>query len=154
MVQLVLDASGEEAGGVKGELFAVLVQRADDDLRGSEDITPDLGEAEAALLEWLDGPDEPLDPGIPKDEGPGGRRRRDIVRGSRAVDRGGDIGDEEADPEPHLRRREPDALGLKHQIKHALSDRAGLVVDLLDGQGLLAERIGRVMKDGEVLGPD
>src|SRR5207344_371274 len=40
--------------------------------------------------------------------------------------------DEEASQDADLRRREPDALGVVHQLDHPLAHGAKLVVDLLD----------------------
>src|SRR5437763_7065873 len=120
VVDLVLDHSCLEPGGLHAALGAVLVLRLHADIDRTLDVDGDAGDREAALLEALLVVARPLDLGV--DE----RDERRVLA---------DAVDEQALAQPDLRGREADAERVVHEPAHTPDLRTQRVVEPVHWRG-------------------
>jgi len=146
----VLPASGQEPRGRLGNPLAFEVRVGDGDRPGSADVAVDARQAQAAFFERLEDLVCVAELRIDVDAGPvGGDRQIGLDRFRRR----GYVGNEQSERQAHLRGRQPDALGLVHQLDHPVPDRADLH-QTITGQfthrfGLPAEHVGGVIHNLE-----
>src|SRR5690348_5483696 len=132
MVDLVLDAGGEQALGFELADLVLLVEIAQADGRRPLDIGILLGQRQAAFAAYH------RLVGLPDDFGVGQLDWLRLLALARAID------DDDAFEDTDLRRRQADAIRVVHCLKHVGHQLAHAPVDLGDWLGLAFEpRIGR-----------
>src|SRR5581483_647632 len=132
VVGLVLDAARRVAVEVEAHVLAVLVEARDHDVQRALNRDGDPLDREAALVGDL-GLVAPLDD-------LGVRERVDLLVVLR-------LEDEDAAEDADLRGREADPVRVAHQQLHPVDEALQLVVELLDGARLHAERGVRILAD-------
>lgn len=148
VIELVLDAAGEEAAGAEFEAFAVFVGGFDGDDGRTEDVAADVGETEAPFFVGFGRAFEGEELGIDEDHCVGGGAWRIGIR--RIFVAGWDVEHEEGDGEADLRGGEADSVGVVHEFDHAFGDPAGLIGDFFDSLGGLSKSLFGIMQDRKV----
>jgi len=144
MVDLMLERPCEETAGGDRLRQIVLVDIGDRDLLGTDEMTADIGKAQASLLVVLRALAH-QDLRIPELQRHGNRR---IERGVELLFAAvGDVDDTHPFGPPDLLRGEPHALRLMHRLQHVIRELPQLRRNRLDRDAVLAQHLLAVLID-------